>query len=304
METFKKDTERIKELTALYKISKSMHTLDLNELLRLILEGVTKAIGFDRARLYLINEKDQILECKMAVGIEKEKIEGINLPLDKNNSMVATAVVEKKSFIVKDAINDPRVNRKLKELFGLKSFAVVSLIGKEKILGVVTADNLSSNRLITQEKFQSLVTFATQAGLALENAKMYKELKSFNEQLEERVKVATENLRKTQEKLIHSEKLAALGKLSAAIAHEIRNPLTSIKVLIHSLREKTNSGQEKDLEVVEEELERVNQIIKRFLDFSRPPKPAFSMVEINEILKETIEFVNKEAEEKNIKITT
>lgn len=296
------ELKRIRELSVLHEISKSMQTLNLDEILHLILDGVTKAIGFDRTRLYLINEEETRLECKMAVGMEKEKIEGITLPLNKENSMLARSVIEKKPFIVEDALNDPRVNKDLKELFGLKSFAVVPLIGRDKALGAITADNLFSDRVITPEKFESLVTFANQAGLALQNAKMYEELKSFSHQLEARVKIATEDLKRTQDRLIQSEKLAALGKLSAGIAHEIRNPLTSIKVLIHSLAEKISDTEtkEKDIKVIEDEIERVNRIIKRFLDFARPKKPEFSSVDISQILEETINLVSGEVKEQNV----
>src|SRR3990172_9132072 len=56
-----------------------METLDIDEILRLVLEGVTKNIGFDRARLYLVNQKRNLLECKMAVGVDEEKIKDIFL---------------------------------------------------------------------------------------------------------------------------------------------------------------------------------------------------------------------------------
>jgi signal transduction histidine kinase len=302
MRETKEELKRLRELSALHEISKSMQTLNLDEILHLILDGVTKAIGFDRTRLYLIDGEKTRLECKMAVGIEKEKIEGIALPLDKENSMLARSVIEKKPFIVEDALNDPRVNKHLKKLFGLKSFAVVPLIGRDKVLGAITADNLFSDRVITPEKFESLITFANQAGLALENAKMYEELKTFSHQLEERVEVARQSLKKTQDKLIQSEKLAALGKLTAGIAHEIRNPLTSIKILIHSLAKKITDAKtkEKDIEVIEDEIERVNQIINRFLDFARPKEPQFSPVDINQVLEETINLVSGEAKEQNV----
>ena len=72
-----------------------METFDIDEILRLVLEGVTKNIGFDRARLYLVNEKRNILECKMAVGIDEEKIKGIALRLDPEDSVVARSIFEK-----------------------------------------------------------------------------------------------------------------------------------------------------------------------------------------------------------------
>ncbi len=73
-------------------------TLDIEEILRLVLEGVTKNIGFDRARLYLVNEKMNRLECKMAVGIDEERIKGVTLPFDPEDSILARSIFEKKTF--------------------------------------------------------------------------------------------------------------------------------------------------------------------------------------------------------------
>lgn len=304
MKDVQQEVKSLRELSALHQISKSMQTLDLEEILHLILEGVTRVIGFDRTRLYLIDEDKKELECKMAMGIEREKIKDIRLPLDEKNSMVARSVLEKKSFNIENALTDSRVNKKLKELFGLKSFAVVPILGRDRVLGAITADNLFTDRIITPEKFESLITFANQAGLALENAKMYDELKSFNTQLEEKIKIATRNLRKTQDKLIQSEKMAALGKLSAGIAHEIKNPLTSIKLLVHSLAKEIQHNEiaKKDIEVIENEIERVNQIINRFFDFARPKEPEFSSVDINQVLEEIIALISGEVKEWNIMI--
>ncbi|NOX97380.1 MAG: GAF domain-containing protein [Nitrospirae bacterium] len=299
------NTRRERELSALHEIIKSMQTLNLDEILHLILEGVTETIGFDRARLYLINETEKVLECRMAVGVEREKIQNISLPIDKENSIVARAVIEKKPFVISDALNDPRVNLELKKHFNLKSFAAVPLLGKDKVRGAVTADNLTTERRITAGKMASLVTFSHQAGLALENAKMYEELKSFSKQLEERVKAATEDLRRSQEQLIQSGKLAALGQLSAGIAHEIRNPLTSIKILIHSLINKLQEDEgnkKKDILVIESEIERMNQTIKRFLDFARPAEPTFSSLGINQVLEQTLPLVSHELREGNIRL--
>ena len=87
-----------------------METLDIDEILRLVLEGVTKNIGFDRARLYLINEKRNVLECKMAVGVDEEAIKGVVLSLEPVDSVVARSVAEKKPFVIPDVHQDPRVN--------------------------------------------------------------------------------------------------------------------------------------------------------------------------------------------------
>lgn len=284
-------TQEIDRLRHLYKISQSMQTLELDKILHLILEGVTKSIGFDRARLYLVDERENILRCKMAVGIEKDKIKDITLPVEEKESIAGRAVIEKKPYVIHDVTDDPRVNPYLKKLFNLKSFAAAPLIGKEKVWGVITADNLYSDRKITDEQVEALVAFSNQAGMAVENASMYERLKKSS--------------RKLEEQLLQSSKLAALGQLSAGIAHELRNPLTSIKVLINSIsaRIEPRGSVKEDIDVIESEIERMNGIIKQFLDFSRPAELSLSRININSILKDTLKLITYELEEQDISVS-
>ena len=275
---------------------------DIDEILRLVLEGVTKNIGFDRARLYLINEKRNTLECKMAVGIDEEKIKGIALHLDPEDSAVARSVLERKPFIIQDAGQDPRVNPFLREKLNLHSLLVVPLLAKGKALGAIAADFLEPNKSITKETVESVTAFAQQAGLAIYNAFMYQELKAFSQQMEEKIQKTTADLRKTEAQLIRSEKLAALGQLAAGIAHEIRNPLTSINILIHSLTENfpPESARREDLQVIEEEIRRINEIVDQFLRFARPAPPLLQKADALSIFEETLQLLRPQMEKHRI----
>ena len=279
-----------------------METLDIDEILRLVLEGVIKNIGFDRARLYLVNERRDVLECKMAVGVDVEKIKGIELPLDPEASIVSRSVMEKKPYIIPDARMDPRVNPVLKEKFNLHSLVVIPLFTKEKALGAIAADHTEPGRRLTQETLDSVMRFAQQAGLAIQNASMYQELKNFSRQMEEKIQKTTADLRKTESQLIRSEKLAALGQLAAGIAHEIRNPLTSINILIHSLRERlpSENSQQEDLKVIEEEIHRMNEIVNQFLRFAKPASPLLEKTDVLSIFEETLQLLRPQIEKQRI----
>src|SRR3990172_2497440 len=126
-----------------------METLNIDEILRLLLEGVTKNTGFHRARLYLVNEKRNVLECRMAVGLDKETFEGILLPIDPEDSVVARSVVEKKPFIIPEAQEDVRVNPILKKRFNLHSLVVIPLLAREKVMGVIAADHSQPGKNVT-----------------------------------------------------------------------------------------------------------------------------------------------------------
>ncbi|MCJ7746666.1 MAG: GAF domain-containing protein [Desulfobacterales bacterium] len=281
-----------------------METLDIDEILKLVLEGVTKNIGFDRARLYLVNEKRHVLECKMAVGVDEEKIKGITLPLDPEDSVVARSIFEKQPFIIPDASQDPRVNPILKEKFNLHSLVVIPLLTKGKPLGAIAADHVEPGKNITSEILESAMTFAQQAGLAIHNALMYQELKAFSQQMEEKIQKTTADLRKTEAQLIRSEKLAALGQLAAGIAHEIRNPLTSINILIHSLTENlpTKDSRWEDLKVIEEEILRINEIVDQFLRFAKPAPPLLDKTDLIPIFEETLQLLRPQIEKGKIAV--
>ena len=279
-----------------------METLDIDEILRLVLEGVTKNIGFDRARLYLVNERINLLECKMAVGIDEERIKGITLRLDPEDSVVARSIYEKQPFIIPDVSKDPRINPVLKEKLNLHSLVVIPLLAKEKALGAIAADFVEPNKNITKEALDSVMVFAQQAGLAIHNAFMYQELKTFSQQMEEKIQKTTADLKKTEARLIRSEKLAALGQLAAGIAHEIRNPLTSINILIHSLTENIPSGDShrEDLKVIEEEINRINEILDRFLRFAKPAPPLLERTDVASIFEETLQLIRPRIEKQLI----
>jgi len=281
-----------------------METLEINEILKLVLEGVTKNIGFDRARLYLVNEKRNLLECKMAVGVDEERIKGVVLPIDPENSIVARSIIEKKPFVIPDVNQDPRVNPVLKKKFNLHSLVAIPLFAKEKPLGVIAADHIEPGKIITNEILESMMTFAQQAGLAIHNAFMYQELKTFSQQMEEKIQKTTADLRRAEAQLIRSEKLAALGQLAAGIAHEIRNPLTSINILIHSLRENLPSENihREDLKVIEEEIHRINDIVDQFLRFAKPASPLLEKTEVFPIFEETLQLLKPQIEAQQISV--
>jgi len=281
-----------------------METLDIEEILRLVLEGVTKNIGFDRARLYLVNEKRNVLECKMAVGIDEERIKGITLRLDPEDSVVSRSIFEKQPFIITDADQDPRVNPILKEKFNLQSLVVIPLLAKEKALGAIAADFVEPDKTITKEALESMMAFAQQAGLAIHNAAMYQELRNFSQQMEEKIQKTTADLRKTEAQLIRSDKLAALGHLAAGIAHEIRNPLTSINILIHSLMETLPSGDshKEDLKVIKEEIHRINEIVDQFLRFAKPAPPLLERGDVVSIFEETLQLLKRQIEKQLITV--
>ena len=118
----------------------------------------------------------------------------------------------------------------------------------------------------------------------------------------ERINKANEDLSKNRELLQHSNKYAALGKIAPTIAHEIRNPLAAIKMLVYSIREDESvSGSVKDdLDIISSEIDRMENFTKDFLKFAKPADPVFAEVNPISSLFEVIHLLKPRFKKNNI----
>lgn len=119
-----------------------------------------------------------------------------------------------------------------------------------------------------------------------------------------RINQANEDLRKNRELLERSSKLAAIGKIAPALAHEIRNPLTAIKMLIYSMMQEPGISNDKlhDLEIITHEINRVEGFLQNFLKYARPAKPQMQIVQIVPVLKETLQLMQPRFRQNNINL--
>lgn len=114
------------------------------------------------------------------------------------------------------------------------------------------------------------------------------------------------SLQESHRQTMRAEQLAAVGQLAAGMAHEIRNPLTSLKLLVQTARERTAADglQERDLAVMEEEIDRQEKILQTFLDFARPPLPNITALNITELIDKTVQAVRPRATQQGVEIVS
>jgi signal transduction histidine kinase len=112
------------------------------------------------------------------------------------------------------------------------------------------------------------------------------------------------DLAHSRTQLARSEKLAAVGKLAASVAHEIRNPLTSMKMWLYSLRRTMGADHESQqkLDVLSDEIARLDNIVRHFLEFSRPPQLKTAPQQMGQILDKTVGLVRYRLEEQHIEV--
>jgi len=324
---------KLRELSILHEISNAMRsTQNLNRRLYMILTAVTigNGLGFNRAFLLMVNERTNVLQGMMGVGpanaeeagriwseISKEKktltdvllskkpmeelsrskineiAKTLRIPISHEAGILAKTVLEKKPFNITNAREDPAVDKDLLAKLNTDQFASVPMLAGEKVIGVLLVDNVFNRKPITESDLNFLVTFANQAGLAIESTRLYSYLEETNEEL-----------KRTQERLVESEKLAALGEMAAGVAHEIRNPLVSIGGFARRLQQKFKGTQNegKYLEIIIKEVQRLEKILHDVLSFSKESPLLLTKNNINETIEDTLLFFDAEFKEKNIKV--
>ena len=107
------------------------------------------------------------------------------------------------------------------------------------------------------------------------------------------------------DQLIRADRLAAMGELTAGVAHEVRNPLGVIRASVQLLEDaKGDPGRiHEAAEVIKQEIDRLDRVIKALLDFGRPSKPTLVRTDLNEVLQDIVLFTNRFAKQSNVSIT-
>ena len=215
IERIKQELERTKfELDILYQISNAMRTtLRLDEVLYIILTGVTAHIGlgFNRAVLFLINDRERLIEGKMGIGpetdkeansiwtqIEEEKmsmddlintyrvsrhieesrfnkqVQELKVPLqDKSEDLLCMVALEGMPLhLTKDTIGKYN-HAPIIKLLNSEEAALVPLKAKNKVNGIIVADNFVTKKPISKDDLRMLIMLSNEAGLAIENSQLF-----------------------------------------------------------------------------------------------------------------------------------
>lgn len=307
---------QLSELTLLYQFSNTMlSTISLNKLTHLILTALINGKGalFERAMLFLCNERSGSLQGMLGVVSEgKNQLESIGeenslsgrwdisddvmaeqrstqfctsvrtsrIDLDHQCPVIKDAIIGQKTIVVteNECLHCPTcifLNN-----LGAKHFAAAPLMARNKTLGIIVVDNPLSSREIRETSLQFLHLFANQAGMAMENSILYT-----------RIDDAHSSLKEARERLVHGERLAAIGEMAANLAHELKNPLITIGGFAgRLLKSLPDEGKEFHFaDTIVKEVTRLERMLADILTFSRKPTICFDTCDLTEILAESIE---------------
>jgi len=282
------------ELAALNEINKAItSSLDLDQILSQTMHGIREILHVEAGSLLLLDEDSGMLEFKKILSGSQERMVGFKL---KPGEGIAGHVVQQgEPLLVLDTQNDPRFCPRLDEAIGFvtRSLLCVPLKVKDKIIGVIEVINKLDSQF-DENDLWLLNYMAGSVAIALENARLYTELSDF-----------AQELKKSQAQLVQAEKLAAMGRLAASIAHEINNPLQAIHNCLHLTLKKPLNEEKKTryLGMAQEEVERLITIVQRMLEFYRPSKEGMAPTDVHTIIENVLALSSKRLQHGKITVT-
>lgn len=189
--------------------------------------------------------------------------------------------------------------------YGLKGSVSISLLsGAIYLLHV--SEHLKDSQTTILNQYAEVIIFQVVAITTGFFADAERTQRKSYEKVSQDLIVAYKELRDTVDLLVRTAQLKSLGELSASIAHEIRNPLASIKGSIEIIATDfpADSPKKEFITIIEQEIERLNRLVEEFLRFAKPSKPAKIEADINEIIMSVTKFISTQAAKTNINIVT
>lgn len=331
-----------RELLALYDINRLLQTpLNTEEKLYIILTSLTAddGFGYSHAYLMLINDQRNTLEGWLGVGtlagdeareiwegvavIEEEdtgtgrknmadllerapfdfKVRNFSVPVARGIGYPVQTVISRRPKLVRDCLTGKdNIHPEFASLLSSPQVAFIPLLSEKKVLGVMAVESTGGDRSIDETRLKTLTIFGNLAAIALENSKLYRTLEEKVSTLER----VNRELQEAQTKILQLDRLASMGAIAAGVAHEIKNPLNSLTINLHLLKEEvpySSKELQKLMHVVEKETARLNETVMEFLSYSKQPKLMLSMSHPNRIIEEVVRMLGFQGEHQGIKIT-
>jgi len=270
------------------KFSKAMVSiLDLQSLSKRIIETITQTMGVEKASLFLWNEEKggySLFESKNITMTASTSFLSKSAPLPHYLQKIGEIIIREE--LAKGA-NIPEINEVVKRMSLLEAEVSIPFISKGQLIGMINLSHKFNKDIYSHEDIELLSTLANQTAIAIENARLY------------------EDLKRSKSYIRRADRLASLGTLTAGLAHEIRNPLVAIKTLTQLLPERLDDEEFRTefLQIASGEVDRISSLVTELLEFARPSDPKLELEDINAILDGMILLVSTETKKKQIDIT-
>lgn len=276
---------KAKQLESLVSISQELvGELDGDELMQGLTNQARQLMDCAASALFLLSPDGEHLELHSLIGKSGRIPVKERLPLD--HSALGAAIYRRKQV----EVHDLKFTEENDFLLTIQREGFVSMLASpivfgEEVIGAIIAYTDTSHRFNNDEK-NAFTTLAGIGAIAIQNARLYS-----------RIFASEESLRR-------NEKLTTLGMLAAEIAHEIRNPLTVIKLLFDSLDLQFGEDDPRhtDTEVIGEKLNQLEEIVERVLSFGRTREGMHTRQNLNALVTDTLKLVRLKMHQQKIEL--
>jgi len=260
---------------------------DFDQIALNLLGTIKEAVNADRLVFFIYDNDLGQFRVGAASGYDPAGLKGLALSGEHH---LAKWLKVNKTFL--DIRRRPGVfgflGEKEKEVFSRFGFTLCyPILSMNRLIGILCIGPNQSGRDYTPEESAFVDSLMPQAGIALENALLYKEQ------------------RERFRRMLRADRLATIGELAAGAAHEIRNPLTSIKSSLQYLESRCREETERKLlGVALQETDRIDEILAALLSFSRPSEIHKEPCDLVALLEESLALVSIQARAKNVEVRT
>jgi PAS domain S-box-containing protein len=289
--------QRVEELRILHALGRQVSaSLSLDQVLDAALRGIAENVAPDLAILFL-RKGDEL------------RLQGVHPPhpqwqdragaLRVGDCLCGLAARGGRALYSSELSRDPRCTREECKKAGMNSFAALPLLRGAEVIGVLGLASVPRRDFGEQSAF--LEALASAIAIGLQNALMHRQIERHAAELEHQV---TER-KQMEQALLYRERLAAMGQLAAALAHEINNPLQAIGSNLELVLDFPLPDEERQqyLQTVRGEVERLMGLTRRMLDFARPPAVERQPVSLKEAVHHALSLSGKQLQHAGIQVS-
>jgi len=287
-----KNIESLVELSSLINSS-----LEIVEVLSHATRFVERVFDTEGSSIFELDETTNELFFRVLSSQDTHNVAEVRLKMGEGIAGWVARTGE--AVIVPDTARDPRFTSKVDRLTGFKTRSLIALPirNKGRLIGVLELVNKIGPSPFNQEDLEFLTVAANQIGIAIANARLY-------HRLQQQFTLTQTELRKAQEQLIRTERLAALAELSAGVAHEVRNPVMSIGGFARRLKKKLASDKtlEAYVDIILTEAARLEQMVKDVEAYTSMPEPDLREIKLSALLSHALSIWEQETASKRVEI--
>lgn len=290
----KRDTARVSALRPLFNVTETLFAeTNRDRLLELIVAAICDHLNCSNVAYYLVENG------KVAVVAQEGKVLQVDASIDASSfaaQLVSRVDADGDPIVINSTGPGEEDTQALLSSLGLGT-AILIPVARSNLHSVFFAarDVSVTERPFRGADLEMFFVLARQAVVAMENASLYADLRAYVRRVED-----------SQQALLRAEKMAAAGRLTASIAHEVNNPLQSVQNCLHLAGREDLPAEKRQeyFELARNELERLMKTMQRMLDFYRPGAAKIEQVDVLELLKHVLSLTSQQLGQRHIEVQT